>query len=81
MDLTSYLPASRRPEQRKELAAGNRQVDIVDGGMRRGTVSEPLGEPDEFNACRHRSQPLPRDCSAGSQVNPSWLAVKRMARS
>jgi hypothetical protein len=61
------LPASRRPEQRKELAAGNRQVDIVDGGMRRGTVSEPLVSPTssmpaaiEVNPFRAIARPDPR---------------------
>jgi hypothetical protein len=45
------LAAAGRPEQREELPAGHRQVDIVDRG--RVAVVEPLSQPDELNACGH----------------------------
>ena len=76
---------ARWPKQRKELAAGNRLVDIVHGGVRSGSMPESLGQPDELDACGHESQL--RLCDSGrpladkSQVNPSCPAAQRMARS
>src|ERR1022692_1413897 len=79
------LPAAGRAEQREELAAGNREVNLVNGGL-----CEALCQRDELDlATSHvgylpfgrglRSAPrrsAPRLPRPGLHSNPSWFATK-----